>query len=137
MKTLVKSLNRLVLVALAGFGVASLVLPQASRADDLPRQVEPLEEFNSGQNDDVPRQVRPLEEFNSDQNSNPFSRSADSFGMLDIIRRATSNTRNWDDYTRDQNEDLNSAAAEFRARQRQLIQNPQQVNPDPSVTQPQ
>lgn len=137
MKTLARSLTRLVLVV-AGIGVASLVLPQTSWADDLPRQVEPLNEFNSNQDDNIPRQVRPLEEFNSDQTTDPFSsRSTDSFGMLDLIRRATSNTRNWDDYTRDQNEDLNSAAAEFRARQRQLIQSPQQVNPSPSVTQPQ
>ena len=118
MKISVKSLNRLLLATLAGVGLVSLLLPQASWADD------------------VPRQVQPIEDFNSEQNNNPFARNSDSFGMLDIIRRATSNTRSWDDYTTDQNENLNSAAAEFRARQRQLIQNPQQASPNNSVTKP-
>lgn len=120
MKITAKPLNRLVLATLAGVGLFSLLLPQSSWADDAPRQVNPLEDFNSDQN-----------------SSNPFSRTADSFSMLDLIRRATSNTRSWDDYSSDQNENLDSAAAEFRARQRQLIQGQQQPSPSSSVSKPQ
>jgi len=121
MKIKNKLLIRLVLAFIAGASLASLTPAETTWADDAPRQVNPLDEFNSQQSND------------------PFSsRNDSSLGMMDLIRRVTTNTRSWDDYTTDQNESLNSAAAQFRARQRQLIQNQQQpTTPSNGTTVPQ
>ncbi|MFN6538749.1 MAG: hypothetical protein RM021_020685 [Nostoc sp. EkiNYC01] len=73
----------------------------------------------------------------TDQNTDPFSRSnSDNFNMFDLIHRANFGTLNWN--SQQQNEQLDSSAAAFRARQQQLLQCRQQAQsttpPSASVT---
>jgi hypothetical protein len=64
----------------------------------------------------------------TDQNTDPFSRSnSDNFNMFDLIHRANFGTLNWN--SQQQNEQLDSSAAAFRARQQQLLQCRQQAQP--------
>lgn len=117
MKMPLLPLARLVVGTVAGIGLVSLLLPQPSWAQAT--DVNPLQDFE------------PQEHRRSD----PFSRTndADGFGVFDLIHRATlGNNRSLDDFSSEQNESLDAAAAQFRARQRQQIQGQgqaSQVNP--------
>lgn len=119
MKMLGKLLTGFAVSSVAGLGM-TLITPQSSRADD------------------IPRQVNPLQDLNSQQSSDPFTRmdSGDGLGLFDLIRRASSSTPSWDQYSSEQNQSLDSAASEFRARQREIIQGQQQA-PTNTVTTPQ
>ncbi|RCJ18714.1 hypothetical protein A6770_32620 [Nostoc minutum NIES-26] len=91
---------------IAGIGFSSWLLAQPSSA-----QVSPTDAFPSGST--------------TDENTNPFSRSnSDNFNMFDLIHRANFGTLNWD--TNEQNQQLDSAAAAFKARQQKLLQGQQQ-----------
>jgi hypothetical protein len=119
MKTPAKSLTRLLLGTVVGIGVVSLLLPQLSWAQAT--------------------RANPLEDFETQENRNdPFSsgKEQDSFGgVYDLIHRAQmGNMRSWEDFSAEQNENLNDAAAQFRARQRQRIQGQQQTSPANPVT---
>ncbi|MDZ8089781.1 MAG: hypothetical protein RMY16_30135 [Nostoc sp. DedQUE12b] len=111
-------ITRLCVAAAAGISFASLLMAQPSSA-----QVSPADTFPSNST--------------TDQNTDPFARSnSDNFNMFDLIHRANFGTLNWD--SNQQNEELNSAAAAFKARQQKLIQG-QQQQPTlslPTVTQP-
>lgn len=63
--------------------------------------------------------VNPLDDFKPQDNRDPFSNTGNSQGgMLDIIHRANlGNSRSINDYSQEQQENLNSAAAVFRAKQ--------------------
>lgn len=112
MKTPFLSLTQLILGAVAGISLLSFLLPQPSQADELPGQVNPLQDINGP------------------QSSDPFARGADDFSILDLIQRATtSNGISLEEYGSQQNESLNSEAAVFRARQRERIQGQQQASP--------
>ncbi len=114
------SLTRLFLGTVAGIGIVLCLLPQSSRADEIPGRVNPIQDFNDQNNDD------------------PFARGADDFSILNLIQRAAqSNGRSLEEYTSEQNESLNTEASEFRARQREMIQGQQQTKPGSSVTVPQ
>lgn len=116
MKKQPKSLTSLVLSTVAGISV-SLLLPQPSWAQTT--------------------NVNPLEDLNSEQNSDPFSRTneGNSFGVFDLIHRANLGSGpNLDDYSSQQNESLNTAAAEFRKKQRERLQVQQQTTPTNPVT---
>lgn len=121
MKMPILSLTRLVLSTVAGIGVVSLLLPQPSWAD-------PNNEAN------------PLKDFETQRNNDPFSSSrddADGFGVFDLIHRATlGNNRSLQDYSTEQNENLDAAAAQFRSRQRERIQGQDQPTPVNPVTTP-
>lgn len=120
MKISPKSLTNLVLGTVAGISVTSLVMPQLSWAQTA-TNVNPLQDFNS-----------------SEQNQDPFSSHNDgnSFSMFDIIHRANLGSNiSIDDYSAEQNESLNNAAAEFRKKQLQRMQ--QQATPVDSVNPPQ
>lgn len=116
MKLPALSLTRLVLGTVAGIGVVSLLLPQPSWAQA--SDVNPLQDFESQEN-----------------SSDPFSGSneAGSFGVFDLIHRANlGNTRSLNDYSAEQNENLDAAAAQFRTIQLQRIRGQgqaSQVNP--------
>ncbi|MUL38784.1 hypothetical protein [Gloeocapsopsis dulcis] len=108
-------LNQIVLGTVAGVGLASLLLPQASLAQ-------------------VTNSADPQEIFRTERNSDPFSsqNANDSWGMFDLIHRAQLGTmRDPYEYANEQNQNINSAASAFRERQRQLMQqsSPQQVAP--------
>ncbi|MBN3869359.1 hypothetical protein [Nostoc sp. JL33] len=109
---------RFFVATVAGISFASLLMAQPSSA-----QVSPADAFPSTST--------------TDQNTDPFSRSnSDNFNMFDLIHRANFGTLNWN--SDEQNEELNSAAAAFKARQQKLIPGqPQQATPGlPSVTLP-
>lgn len=116
MKITLLPLARLVLGTVAGIGVVSLLLPQPTWAQTT--DVNPLQDLQP-----------------QDNRSDPFSRTNEDsgLGMFDLIHRATlGNTRSIEDFSSEQNESLDAAAAQFRARQRQQIQGPgqaSQVNP--------
>ena len=114
------SLKQLVLGTVLGIGLVSLLQPQCwAQARE---------------------QVNPLEDFEYEQNSDPFSgnNEADSFGVFDLIHRANlGNTRSLSDYSTEQNENLDAAAAEFRARQRKQIQGSGQASQPNSISTPQ
>ena len=114
-----KSLISLVLSTVAGISV-SLLLPQ-------PRWAQTTS-------------VNPLEDLNSEQSSDPFSRTNEdnSFGIFDLIHRANLGSgRSIDDYTSEQDQSLNTAAAEFRKKQQERLRVQQQATPTNPVTTPQ
>lgn len=118
MKISPKSLT-LVLGTVAGISLVSLLMPQMSWAQTT--------------------NVNPLQDLNPEQNQDPFSSSSEgnSFSMFDIIHRANlGGSLNIDDYNTAQNESLNNAAAEFRKKQLQRMQQ-QQATPINQVTTPQ
>ena len=120
MKVQILSLKQLVLGTVLGIGVVSLLQP--------PCLAQVRDRVNS------------LQDFDSEQNSDPFSSNneADSFGVFDLIHRANmGNTRSLSDYSSEQNENLDAAAAEFRTMQKKRIPNPSQVSPTNSVSTPQ
>lgn len=112
-------ITRLFVATAAGISFASLLIAQPSSA----QVSSPTDAFPSNST--------------TDQNTDPFARSnSDNFNMFDLIHRANFGTLNWD--SNQQNEELNSAAAAFKARQQKLIQG-QQQQPTlslPTVTQP-
>ncbi|MEH2293421.1 hypothetical protein [Nostoc sp.] len=110
-------ITRLFVATVAGISFASLLMAQPSSA-----QVSPADAFPSTST--------------TDQNTDPFSRSnSDNFNMFDLIHRANFGTLNWN--SDQQNEELDSAAAAFKARQQKLIPDRQQATPgSPSVTLP-
>ncbi|MBN3923232.1 hypothetical protein [Nostoc sp. NMS4] len=112
-------ITRLFVATAAGISFASLLMAQPSSA----QVTSPTDAFPSNST--------------TDQNTDPFARSnSDNFNMFDLIHRANFGTLNWD--SNQQNEELNSAAAAFKARQQKLIRG-QQQQPTlslPTVTQP-
>jgi hypothetical protein len=112
-------ITRFFVATLAGISFASLLMAEPSSA----QVSSPTDAFPSTSS--------------TDQNTDPFSRSnSDNFNMFDLIHRANFGTLNWN--SDQQNEELNSAAAAFKARQQRLIKGQQQqATPSlPSVTLP-
>jgi len=106
MKKSFLQIPRLIVATLAGISFASLLMAQPSSA-----QVSPVDAFPSNST--------------TDQNTDPFSRTnSDNFNMFDLIHRANFGTLNWN--SDQQNEQLNSAAEAFKARQQKLIRGEQQ-----------
>ncbi|MEH2065744.1 MAG: hypothetical protein V7K50_26385 [Nostoc sp.] len=119
MKKPLLQITRFFVAALAGISFASLLMAKPSSA----QVSSPTDAFPSTSS--------------TDQNTDPFSRSnSDNFNMFDLIHRANFGTLNWN--SDQQNEELNSAAAAFKARQQRLIKGQQQqATPSlPSVTLP-
>ncbi|MEH1870920.1 hypothetical protein [Nostoc sp.] len=118
MKKLFLQIPRFFLATVAGISFASLLMAQPSSA----QQVSPADAFPSNST--------------TDQNTDPFSRSnSDNFNMFDLIHRANFGTLNWD--SNQQNEELDSAAAAFKARQQKLIRGEQQTSPSSPLVIPQ
>lgn len=123
MKISASSLTKIFFGAVAGISVASLSLPQLAWAQ-------------------ATTDAEPLRDLNQEQNRDPFSRgdTGDAMsGLMDIMHRAQmGNIRSTGDFTNDQNQSLDDAAAKFRQQQLQRMQqNPSQLgNPsNPSQTQ--
>ena len=119
MKKSFLQIPRFFVATVAGISFASLLMAQPSSA----QISSPSDSFPSNST--------------TDQNTDPFSRSnSDNFNMFDLIHRANFGTLNWN--SDQQNEQLDSAAAAFKARQQNLIRG-QQQQPTlslPSVTLP-
>ncbi|MBG1268285.1 hypothetical protein [Nostoc sp. WHI] len=106
-------ITRLFVATVAGVSFASLLIAQPSSA-----QVGSTDAFPSG--------------GTTDQNTDPFSRTnSDNFNMFDLIHQANFGSFNWN--SEQQNEQLDSAAAAFKARQQKLIQGQQSTPSLPLV----
>jgi hypothetical protein len=119
MKIQPKSLTSLV-VGTVAVSVMSLLLPQPNWAQTIG--------------------VDPLQDLNSEENGDPFSgnNEGNSYGVFDLIHRARLGSGpNLEDYNSDQNQKLNTAAAEFRKKQRERLQVQQQATPTNPVATPQ
>jgi len=96
-------LKQLFAVTVAGMSFASLLLPQPSLAQSNSRNI--LQDLNPQQNND------PL---------SPRSDEVNNMGMFDIIHRLQQGNAVWN--PNEQNQQLNDAAAAFKAKQQQLLQ---------------
>ncbi|MBE9201742.1 MULTISPECIES: hypothetical protein [unclassified Nodularia (in: cyanobacteria)] len=105
------SVTKLSLLTVAGIGFASLFIAQPSLAQ--------LNSVDRGTNQ------------NSDQFAPPNS---GDFNMFDMIHRANLGNINWD--ANQQKEQLDSTAADFRARQREAFEKQQQSNTDSPSSSP-
>lgn len=106
MKITTKFTNR-VISTVAGMGIVFLLLPQISWAQTT-TDVNPIEDRN------------PAEE-----GSDPFSSNGQggSLGIFDLIHRANlGGDRNIEDFSLEQNQSLNDAAAQFRKKQLERLQ---------------
>lgn len=114
-------LTRLVLGTVAGIGLFSSLLVQPTWAEPSAPSYNPNSDAN------------PLQGLGpQDYGSDPFARMnrGDSMGLMDLMRRATqSGNRSIDDFNSEQNQSIDQAAAQFRARQQQQIQGKKQVYP--------
>lgn len=98
--------QKILLATLAGLSFASLLTAQPSLADT----------------------NQPFSSLESDTNSNPLSGNSSDFNLFNLIHQANFGTLNWN--SEQQNEQLDDAAAAFKARQQKLIQGQQQQNPN-------
>lgn len=113
-------IKQLFALTFAGMSFASLVLAQPSLAQSNSRNI--LQDLNPQQNDD------PL---------SPRSDEVNNFGMFNLLHRLQQGNTVWN--ANEQNQQLNDAAAAFRAKQQQLLQQQTQQRPQPGfqVTTPQ
>lgn len=115
MKKPLLPITRHFLATLAGISFASLLVAQPS-----------LAQLNSV---DANTSADPL------GNSNPLGNTnSDNFNMMDLIHRANFGTINWN--AEAQNQQLDSAADSFKARQQKLFQSQQQPTPGATLTTP-
>ncbi|WP_413172176.1 hypothetical protein [Anabaena azotica] len=96
--------QKILLATLAGLSFASLLTAQPSLADT----------------------NQPFSSLESDTNSNPLSGNSSDFNLFNLIHQANFGTLNWN--SEQQNEQLDDAAAAFKARQQKLMQGQQQQN---------
>jgi hypothetical protein len=116
MKQTFLPITRLFLATLAGISFTSLLVAQPS-----------LAQLNS---------VDANTSIDPQGNSNPLSNSnSGNFDFTDLIHRANFGNIYWNDEA--QNQQLDSAAAGFRAKQQQLFQGKQQPTPGVTFTTPQ
>jgi len=108
-------LTKLVIVTVAGIGVTSLLMSEPSLAQS---------QANDPQNVDPLNSSDPLSTSNTEQN--PFS-------LFQLIHNANFGSVN-PDFAKEQNQQLDTAALDFKKRQQQLIQGQQQpINPSVGV----
>ncbi len=116
MKLTAPSLIKLAFCTVAGISLVSLLLPQPGWT-----QVEPTTDVN------------PLQDLNPDNNRDPFSRANDGEamnGIFDLMHRAQmGNIRSLSEYSTEQDQSLNDAAAKFRQRQLEMMKNQNQASP--------
>lgn len=100
-----KRLTQMVLGLLAGTALVPFVLPQIILAQSLDR--DPSQDFQRQDNNDAVY----------------GSGTGQNFSVFDMIHRANlGNNRSIEDFSVEQRENLDSAAAEFRAKQRERLQ---------------
>ena len=107
MKTKTSKSGKL-MVGIAASAIASCALfsPQASFAQA------------SGLNN-----AQPLQDFQTQDNTDPFSGRSSGSGIFDLIHRSRlGGGRSMEEFTTEQRQNLNDAAAEFRNKQRLLLE---------------
>ena len=79
--------------------------------------------------------AQPLQDFQTQDNSDPFSGSGSGRGIFDLIHRSQlGGGRSMEEFTTEQRQNLNDAAAEFRNKQRLLLE--KQAVPTPGAIAP-
>jgi hypothetical protein len=119
MKTKTSKSGKL-MIGIAASAIASCALfsPQASFAQA------------SGLNN-----AQPLQDFQTQDNTDPFSGRSSGSGIFDLIHRSRlGGGRSMEEFTTEQRQNLNDAAAEFRNKQRLLLEN--QAVPTPGAIAP-
>ncbi|HAT15241.1 MAG TPA: hypothetical protein DCS91_18190 [Microcoleaceae bacterium UBA11344] len=115
-----KSSNWMLLTALSAIASSTLFLPQATFAQ--------ASSLNNSQ---------PLQDFQTNDNPDPFSGRSSGTGLFDLIHRSRlGGGRSMDEFTSEQRQNLNDAAAEFRNKQRQMLQNPAEAVTTPGAIAP-
>lgn len=113
-----RSGNWMMQVTLCAIASSAILLPQATFAQ--------ASSLNNSQ---------PLQDFQTNDNPDPFSGRSSGTGIFDLIHRSRlGNGRNLDEFTTEQRQNLNDAAAEFRNKQRQLLQ--KQAEPSSGAIEP-
>jgi hypothetical protein len=68
--------------------------------------------------------AQPLQDFQTQDNADPFSGRSSGSGIFDLIHRSRlGGGRSMEEFTTEQRQNLNDAAAEFRNKQRLLLEN--------------
>jgi hypothetical protein len=115
-----KSSNWMLLTALSAIASSILFLPQATFAQ--------ASSLNNSQ---------PLQDLQTNDNPDPFSGRSSGTGLFDLIHRSRlGGGRSMDEFTSEQRQNLNDAAAEFRNKQRQMLQKPAEAVPTPGAIAP-
>ncbi len=79
--------------------------------------------------------AQPLQDFQTQDNTDPFSGRSSGSGIFDLIHRSRlGGGRSMEEFTTEQRQNLNDAAAEFRNKQRLLLEN--QAVPTPGAIAP-
>jgi len=107
-------LHKIIVATIAGISFASMLVAEPTLAD-------PNQPFNS---------------LESDRNSNPLSNNASDFNMFNLMHQAQMGNIQWNDDQ--QNQQLDQAAAAFKAAQDQRLQiqqNPgtSEITPSPNT----
>ncbi|MBD2293118.1 hypothetical protein H6G06_06360 [Anabaena sphaerica FACHB-251] len=102
--------HKILVATFAGISFASFLVAQPSLAD-------PNQPFGS---------------LESDRNSNSFFGNGSDFNMFNLIHQANFGNLNWN--PDQQNQQLDDAAAAFKARQQKLLQGQQQPNANSPTT---
>jgi len=95
-------------IAASAIATCALFSPQASFA-----QASGLNNNNA----------QPLQDFQTQDNTDPFSGRSSGSGIFDLIHRSRlGGGRSMEEFNTEQRQNLNDAAAEFRNKQRQLLE---------------
>ncbi len=79
--------------------------------------------------------AQPLQDFQTQDNTDPFSGSSSGSAIFDLIHRSQlGGGRSMEEFTTEQRQNLNDAAAEFRNKQRLLLE--KQAVPTPGAIAP-
>ncbi|MEG5017965.1 MULTISPECIES: hypothetical protein [unclassified Microcoleus] len=113
-----KSGKLMIGIAASAIASCALLSPQASFAQA------------SGLNN-----AQPLQDFQTQDNTDPFSGRSSGSGIFDLIHRSKlGGGRSMEEFNSEQRQNLNDAAAEFRNKQRLLLEN--QAVPTPGAIAP-
>ena len=113
-----KSGNLMIRVALSAIASSALFLPQPTFAQASGLTNSP-----------------PLQDFQTNDNPDPFSGRSGGSGVLDLIHRSRlGNGRSIEEFSTEQRQNLNDAAAEFRNKQRLLLEKPAVPSPEATPT---
>jgi hypothetical protein len=115
-----KSGKLMVGIAASAIASCALLSPQASFAQA------------SGLNN-----AQPLQDFQTQDNTDPFSGRSSGSGIFDLIHRSKlGGGRSMEEFTTEQRQNLNDAAAEFRNKQRLMLQKQDQAVPSEGAIAP-
>ena len=74
--------------------------------------------------------AQPLQDFQTQDNTDPFSGRSSGSGIFDLIHRSRlGNGRSMEEFNTEQRQNLNDAAAEFRNKQRLLLEKSAEPTP--------